>query len=149
MTMHGHMIWPCMAKNGRAVHDERFVDGLGRERFFRGVNVVFKDPPFLPHTHAFHANLSFAEADVDLLSSLGVNLIRLGVMWPGVVPRIRGQVDREYLARVRAIVAMCRARNPPIYVWVHPEFSCDVSRYAVMPCESVYYPSCYEPTIAV
>ena len=59
------------------------MDSHGRERLFRGVNVVYKDPPWLPHTAAFDADLSFVQADVDLLASLGVNLIRLGVMWPG------------------------------------------------------------------
>ena len=58
------------------------MDSAGRERLFRGINVVYKDPPYIPVVSAFHSNLSFVEADVDLLASLGVNLIRLGVLWP-------------------------------------------------------------------
>ncbi len=67
------------------VRNGTFVDGNGRERFFRGVNVVFKDWPYLPTEPHFHSNLSFVEtADVDILVSMGVNLVRLGVTWPGV-----------------------------------------------------------------
>lgn len=40
----------------------RFVDEAGRTMHFRGVNVVYKDPPYLPHAEEFHANLSFVEA---------------------------------------------------------------------------------------
>ena len=95
---------PIRVKNGK------FVDTSGREVFFRGVNVVYKDPPYLPTVPSFHANLSFVEDDVKLLASVGVNvrqtrrtrsegaskltlpklrsllqqLLRLGVMWPGV-----------------------------------------------------------------
>lgn len=100
------------------VHESRFVDSSGRERHFRGVNVVYKDAPFLPNVQHFHANLSFVQDDVDLLASLGINLIRLGVMWPGVVPARRGAVDAGYLQRTREIVRMAAAAG--IYTIVEP-----------------------------
>ena len=59
---------PIRVKNGK------FIDTSGREVFFRGVNVVYKDPPYLPTVPSFHANLSFVEDDVKLLASVGVNV---------------------------------------------------------------------------
>lgn len=100
------------------ISGRRFVDVNGRERHFRGVNVVYKDAPWIPRTTSFHSNLSFAQDDVDLLASLGVNLIRLGVMWPGVVPNKRGEVDTEYLNRARELIRMAAAAG--IYTVVEP-----------------------------
>ena len=98
-------ISPIHVRNGK------FLDSAGREVFFRGVNVVFKDPPFLPNELHFHSNLSFVDADVDFLVSMGVNLIRLGVMWPGVFPEARGKVNLTYLEQVRDIVRMCARKG--------------------------------------
>ena len=100
--------------------DFNFYDAFGRARFFRGVNVVYKDPPFVPTMDTFHSNLSFVEEDADLLASMGINLIRLGVMWPGVNPREEGTTDRVYLENIRKIIKMCASRDPPIYVFVEP-----------------------------
>ena len=94
-----------------------FVDVEQRTRYFRGVNVVYKDAPYLPTAGSFHSNLSFVAADADLLASLGVNLIRLGVMWPGVVPR-EGAVDAPYLAKARDLVRLAASRG--IYTIVEP-----------------------------
>jgi len=97
------------------VEESRFIDAHGRERHFRGTNVVVKDPPWGPWlVETFDSNLSFVEADVELLASWGVNLIRLGVMWPGVIPEARGQVNHTYLAKIREIVRM--ASKGSIYV---------------------------------
>jgi hypothetical protein len=56
----------CVAGSAAAaplhdVHVEggRFVDSVGRERLFRGINVVYKDPPWLPTATSFNANFSF------------------------------------------------------------------------------------------
>lgn len=89
-----------------SISQGRYFDDLGRERHFRGVNVVYKDPPWLPHTDAFHANMSFVQDDAELLASLGVNALRLGVMWPGVVPEQRGVVDFAYLRKVKELISL-------------------------------------------
>ena len=57
--------------------DYRFVDSAGRERLFRGINVVYKDPPWLPTAKAFNTNFSFVADDAKLLASMGFNLLRL------------------------------------------------------------------------
>ena len=79
--------------------DWRFVDTAGRERLFRGVNVVYKDPPWLPTAPSFDTNFSWVPDDAKLLASMGFNLIRLGVMWPGVSPESPERVNMTCLLR--------------------------------------------------
>lgn len=57
------------------VRNERLVDDFGGELIFHGLNLVSKVPPY--HT-------KFNETDMQLFQELGINGIRLGVMWPGV-----------------------------------------------------------------
>jgi endoglycosylceramidase len=99
------------------VHDRKFVDSLGRERFFRGVNVVYKDSPWIPTAPTFNTNLSFVQDDLDFLTALGVNLIRLGVMWPGLMPR-EGETDPHYVAAVLDAIRMCERNG--VYVVIEP-----------------------------
>ena len=54
----------------------RIVDGWGRERYFHGVNVVVKGPPWLPRTDVFDPRWSFVEKDMQTLQDLGLNAIR-------------------------------------------------------------------------
>ena len=54
----------------------RIVDSFGRERYFHGVNVVMKGPPWLPAMDKFDPIMSFVEEDMQLLQDLGLNAIR-------------------------------------------------------------------------
>ena len=54
----------------------RLVDGYGRERYFHGVNVVVKGPPWIPRQDKFDPYWSFSEKDMQLLQSWGLNAIR-------------------------------------------------------------------------
>ncbi|TPX71089.1 hypothetical protein SpCBS45565_g01306 [Spizellomyces sp. 'palustris'] len=99
----------------------QLLDEHGRTRFFRGVNVVFKRPPWHPVLDRFDAVTSFAEEDARLLSSLNVNSIRLGVHWAGVEPT-RGLYSSTYIAAIRQIVQTCARYG--IYVLL--EFHQDV-----------------------
>ena len=54
----------------------RIVDTEGRERYFHGVNVVAKGPPWLPELETFDPLTSFVEKDMQTLQSLGLNAIR-------------------------------------------------------------------------
>jgi hypothetical protein len=81
-----------------------FLDEHGRERIFHGANAVVKGPPWMPATDKFNENTSLVAEDFALLKSLGVNVIRLGVMWPGVEPE-RGVYNRTYLAAVKDLAA--------------------------------------------
>ena len=48
----------------------------GRERYFHGVNVVVKGPPWLPELREFDPLKSFVEKDMQTLQELGLNAIR-------------------------------------------------------------------------
>ena len=63
-----------------------FVDDHGRVRIFHGVNAVLKAYPWLPQTETFTAEDSLDAKTLDLLQEWGFNVLRLGVMWPGVEP---------------------------------------------------------------
>ena len=54
----------------------RTVDVQGRERYFHGVNVVVKGPPWIPRVDEFDPQWSFAEDDMKLLQQWGMNGIR-------------------------------------------------------------------------
>eukprot|EP00285_Hemiselmis_virescens_P014172 CAMPEP_0173380962 /NCGR_PEP_ID=MMETSP1356-20130122/3497_1 /TAXON_ID=77927 ORGANISM="Hemiselmis virescens, Strain PCC157" /NCGR_SAMPLE_ID=MMETSP1356 /ASSEMBLY_ACC=CAM_ASM_000847 /LENGTH=397 /DNA_ID=CAMNT_0014334687 /DNA_START=1 /DNA_END=1190 /DNA_ORIENTATION=- len=81
-----------------------FTDEEGRERVFHGVNAVVKGPPWLPTSGAFNLNTSLGADDFSFLQDLGVNVIRLGVMWAGVEP-VRGQYNTTYLKQAKALAA--------------------------------------------
>ena len=52
------------------------MDGYGRERYFHGVNVVVKGPPWIPRQDVFDPYWSFVEEDMQLLQDWGLNAIR-------------------------------------------------------------------------
>lgn len=54
----------------------RMVDRYGRERYFHGINVVVKGPPWIPNTQKFSSDWSFTDEDMQLLKELGVNAVR-------------------------------------------------------------------------
>ena len=45
-------------------------------RYFHGLNVVVKGPPWLPRMDVFDPNWSFVEKDMQVLQELGFNAIR-------------------------------------------------------------------------
>lgn len=87
----------------RPTGDRVLVDGFGRERAFHGTNAVVKGPPWVPSRGAFDPYTSLTAKDFELMQSAGINLIRLGVMWPGVEP-VRGEYNESYMDVVRSIV---------------------------------------------
>jgi len=80
-----------------------FVDEAGRTRLFHGVNAVYKLPPWIPASEGWDTNGTLSEDDAKNLSSWGFNVVRLGVMWPGVAPK-KNETSKEYLDEVRKIV---------------------------------------------
>lgn len=64
--------------------DRRLKDLFGRERYFRGLNVVYKSPPWHPELYTFDPTTSFTEEDFNHFKEWGLNVVRLGIMWPGV-----------------------------------------------------------------
>ena len=49
-----------------------------------GVNVVFKQEPFIPDLENFHPQNSLTERDIKDLKKWGINFVRLGVSWEAV-----------------------------------------------------------------
>jgi endoglycosylceramidase len=80
-------------------------DSSGRHVIFHGFNVVYKSAPYLPSMEGFDPMLSYSETDASYLQKWGLNIVRLGVMWPGVEPN-EGSYDSEYLDKVASIVEM-------------------------------------------
>jgi len=81
-----------------------FVDSYGRVRIFHGVNAVLKESPWLPQSDQFTGDDSLDSKTLDFLQEWGFNVVRLGVMWPGVEPT-PGQVDESYVQRVGQLSA--------------------------------------------
>jgi endoglycosylceramidase len=94
------------------------VDEYGRQRIFHGVNVVVKTAPYLPVTIGpFNTNNTLVDADYAFLARYGFNMIRLGVMWPGVTPtpptpqHPNNNINATYLSAIAAIVNNARAHG--------------------------------------
>lgn len=81
-----------------------FVDDVGRERIFHGVNAVVKGPPWIPTYGAFDVETSLGPDDFEILQDLGVNVIRLGIMWAGIEPK-RGTYHEPYLIAAKKIAS--------------------------------------------
>ena len=87
-----------------------FVDEHGRERIFHGTNAVVKGPPWHPDTQTFSRDVSLVEEDFVWMQNMGLNLLRLGVMWPGVEP-LRRQYNETYLDQLDDIVTRAAAHG--------------------------------------
>lgn len=87
-----------------------FFDELGRERLFHGTNAITKGPPFYPVHDSFSPDISMSSEDFVWMEKLGLNVLRLGVMWPGVEPT-EGVYDESYLDHISAIVDLASSHN--------------------------------------
>lgn len=92
--------------------DPGIFDALGRQVILRGVNYnslgdYYQASPQLPTVFPVDP-LAFAD-----MAAQGFNVVRLLISWSALEPE-RGQIDRDYLARVRAAVEA--AAEAGIYV---------------------------------
>ncbi|MFL5827363.1 MAG: cellulase family glycosylhydrolase [Thermoleophilaceae bacterium] len=102
-----------------AVRDGRIVDrSTGATVVLRGVNVVYKPAPYLPHGSS--ERTSFDRRDVRRLRSWGFNAIRLGVTWKALMPT-RGKVSNDYLARVVKLVRLAERGGLYVLVDMHQD----------------------------
>lgn len=85
---------------------QHFVDEFGRVRFFHGVNVVYKIPPYLPNLTNFDPQNSLTDDDLANLHQWGFNVVRLYTSWMGVNPTSPTEVDRTYLDQLSTAVSM-------------------------------------------
>ena len=95
--------------------ERKFVDALGRQILFHGVNVVYKVDPYIPSVDTFDSQNSLNDEDIANLKKWGQNFVRLGVMWEAV-EREEGVYDEDYLDQVEALID--RLGNAGIYTLV-------------------------------
>jgi len=92
------------------------TDPQGRVVILHGINAVFKRAPYVaPATDA-----GFTARDADFLVHNGINAVRLGVLFAGVMPK-PGVVDQDYLAQIDRIVQLLADRK----IWVLLDFHQD------------------------
>ena len=80
-----------------------FLADDGRVVIMHGGNAVVKVPPYLPDRTTWSWNMSLTHDDFRLLHGLGMNAIRLGVMWVGIETS-PGVVNASYLAAIRGLL---------------------------------------------
>jgi endoglycosylceramidase len=81
-------------------HEGRWItDPAGRVVVLHGVNVVNKNPPYLPSA------LGFGPEDAQFLAAHGFRAVRVGMIWKAVEPR-PGAYDDRYLEQIKATVSM-------------------------------------------
>eukprot|EP01065_Artemidia_motanka_P006129 TRINITY_DN12_c0_g1_i1.p1 TRINITY_DN12_c0_g1~~TRINITY_DN12_c0_g1_i1.p1 ORF type:complete len:511 (+),score=194.07 TRINITY_DN12_c0_g1_i1:67-1599(+) len=93
---------PGIKLRQRPTGERVMVDSLGRERAFHGTNAIVKGPPWVPSRDGFDGLTSLTKEDFQYMQQAGLNVIRLGVMWPGVEPA-RGQYNATYLKMITDI----------------------------------------------
>ncbi len=81
-----------------------FVDSYKRTRIYHGVNAVYKVAPWHPVVSGFDSENTLSDIDSANLKKWGFNIVRLGVMWPGVEPSTRGSYNQTYLDQIETIV---------------------------------------------
>ncbi|MDR3415725.1 MAG: cellulase family glycosylhydrolase [Nevskia sp.] len=92
------------------------VDADNRVVLLHGVNAVWKLSPYYPPDTA----AGFGAADADFLATSGFNVVRLGVLFAGVMPQ-QGVVDQNYLDQIDRVVQLLAARG----IWVLLDFHQD------------------------
>ena len=92
------------------------TDASGRVVIVHGVNAVFKHAPYVAPATAS----GFTARDADFLANNGLNAVRLGVLFAGVMPK-PGVIDQHYLDQVDRIVQLLASRH----IWVLLDFHQD------------------------
>jgi endoglycosylceramidase len=106
-----------------AVHaDAPFIrDGKGRAVFFHGVNAVWKHAPYYPPSRIFGDPKSyFDQRDARFLAEAGLDHVRLGMFFAGVMPE-RGKVDQRYLDRFAVMIEMLEEHGVKVLLDYHQD----------------------------
>ena len=96
------------------------LDENGRYKIFHGVNVVVKLPPYIPDTEKFDPYTSFTDEDIAILKKLGINLVRLGIIWESI-EREEKVYDLEHLEKMYKIVDKLEQNNIAVIIDAHQD----------------------------
>lgn len=107
-------------KDGEKVTTKAFVTKEGRQTILHGTNAVVKGPPWVPDSQQFSADISLSKKDFEWMQELGLNFLRLGVLWPAYEP-IQKQYDETYLERVEKIVTMAGQHGVYVLLDAHQD----------------------------
>ena len=70
---------------------------------FHGVNIVYKQPPYIPSNGNFTPDTSLTDEDINDLKNWGMNFVRLGVMWEAI-ETAPGVYNETYMAEMGALI---------------------------------------------
>eukprot|EP00050_Salpingoeca_kvevrii_P001294 m.166711 g.166711 ORF g.166711 m.166711 type:complete len:499 (-) comp10338_c0_seq5:67-1563(-) len=101
-------------RSSNADESNHFYDDLGRVRFFHGVSDVQKGIPW--YDPVFYRN----DSALDFLQDLGINFVRLGMMWSGAEPS-ENQFNASYYAVLDEIVERLAQRGMYTMFDVHQD----------------------------
>lgn len=77
----------------RLNENAEFVDSQGRVLMFRGINSVFKKPPY-------YDEIDVSDKRLKLFRQWGFNAVRLGVLWHPTYPEGPGRLNETYLSAI-------------------------------------------------
>ena len=97
------LLEPIVSKITVNPETRQFVDESGRSVLFHGVNIVYKQAPYIPSQEVFDPEESLSNEDIQNLKKWGMNFVRLGVMWEAV-ERQPGVYDIEYLTKINNLI---------------------------------------------
>ena len=90
------------------------------KNLYHGVNVVYKGFPYHPNLNEYNLINSFTEHDMINLHSYNFNVVRLGIMWPGVEP-FENYVNNTYLEIMKSIVIKLKKYNISVIIDFHQD----------------------------
>ena len=92
----------------------------GRYTIFHGVNVVIKLAPYIPDTETFDPYFSFTDEDIKILKRLGINLVRLGIVWESI-EYAEGEYNSTHLEKMSTIVSKLEENGISVIVDAHQD----------------------------
>ncbi|MGZ5491966.1 MAG: cellulase family glycosylhydrolase, partial [Nitrososphaeraceae archaeon] len=124
--------------------DKWFIDDKSRFVLFRGVNFASRSkfPPYLPIVPLNKNNISENELDeeikkmdvhIDRLKHLGLNIVRLLILWKGLEPSPNPDIDKKllpegenYLHLMRKVIDALYSRNLFVILDFHQDIAHEI-----------------------
>lgn len=114
------------------IKDMTIRDEYNRQRIFKGVNICFKgrenQHEIYEFFDKFENDKSFRDEQYDMLTSNGVNLIRLGFTWAMLEPK-KNQFDEKIISYLKLFVDECQKRNIYIVLDLHQDLFYSNGKY--------------------